>query len=80
MKSKNIFRTIGIIASWLIAAGIFYGIFFKLSPYIQSLIPASDWKGLADFAIVILLAYCGGIVGPIVVGIFGTVTTVVATE
>lgn len=56
---------------WLSAIGIFYGMFFKLAPYIGTLIPAGQWQGLIKVIAYFLVAYFGGIGIPMVLIVWG---------
>jgi len=49
------------ILCWLAAVGVFYGMFFKLAPYICTLIPNGQWQGFIKTAVYIAVAYFGGI-------------------
>ncbi len=78
---RNIQRLIGIITSWAIAGVIFWLCFFVAASYISSLISVSAaYKGLVDFLIAIVIAWCGGIFVPLFVGIAGTVITISITD
>lgn len=65
-------RTIAITASWVIAGLIFWAAFFVAAPWVQSLIPAGDWKQILDVIVYIVVAWLGGIGIPLWVGISGT--------
>lgn len=49
---------VGMIGSGII---VFYIMFFKLAPWISSLIPAGDWKPILKFVVYILVGYFGGV-------------------
>jgi len=46
---------------WLTAAGVFYGMFFRLAPYVCTLVPVGQWQGLIKVGIYFAIAYLGGI-------------------
>ena len=46
---------------WLAAVAVFYGMFFRLAPYICTLVPAGQWQALIKVAIYFIIAYGGGI-------------------
>ncbi len=54
------------ILCWLSAVGVFYGMFFKLAPYVCTLIPSGEWQGLMRVAAYFAIAYFGGIGLPLV--------------
>ena len=56
---------------WLSAIVVFYGMFFKLAPYICTLIPAGQWQGLIKVAAYFVIAYFGGIGLPVILIIWG---------
>ena len=49
-----------------------WGLFFKLAPYITSLIPAGEWHALLSVLVYFLISACGGIEIVIFAGIIGT--------
>jgi hypothetical protein len=46
---------------WMVSVAVFYGMFFKLAPYICTLIPAGQWQGLLKVGTYFFIAYFGGI-------------------
>jgi len=46
---------------WLSAAGVFFGMFFKLAPYVCGLVPPGQWQGLIKVGIYFAIAYLGGL-------------------
>ena len=57
----------------LSSGALFYLIFFKLAPYITSLIPAGSWESILRLIVYVVLGYFGGIGIPvtfIILGIF----------
>ena len=73
MKKFDLF--LGIVLSWAFAFAVFWVIFFMATPWVISLIPVAAlgaWFGLVKVAVYILVAYIGGIMLPIVIGIVGT--------
>jgi hypothetical protein len=68
-------RRIGILVVWIIAAVIFWLIYFKAAPAIVNLFPLKDlgeWKALTVFAIYVCITLLGGAWFPIFIGIGGT--------
>ena len=59
---------------WLTAAGIFYGMFFRLAPYVCTLIPAGQWQGFIKVAVYFAIAYLGGLGIPFVLVFFSIMT------
>ena len=55
---------------WGLSLGVFYGFFFKLAPYVCTLIPPGQWQGLMKVGVYIVVAYCGGIGIPFVLVLF----------
>ncbi len=56
---------------WLSAIGVFYSMFFKLAPYVCTLIPAGQWQQLLKVAVYVVVAYIGGLGFPFVLIILG---------
>ena len=54
-----------------LAIGLFYGIFFKLTPYIASTIPSGDWHNFLSIVVYCIIGYFGGIALPISIAIIG---------
>lgn len=71
-RGSNAPVIIGIIVSWLIAAGIGWLIFGLAAPALCSLIPAGTYKGILDVVIYLAVAATGGVGLPLGVGIFGS--------
>ena len=65
-------KAVIIVVSWAIAIAVFWLIFFKATPALCALVPASSWKGFADVVIYIIVACIGGIGLPIGIGSIGT--------
>ena len=59
------------ISCFFSAFGIFYGMFFRLAPYICTQIPPGQWQGLMKIAIYFVVAYFGGIGLPFILIFFG---------
>ena len=49
----------------------FWAIFFKLAPWIASMVPAGDWSKLLRVLIYVIVGYFGGIGIPIALFILG---------
>jgi hypothetical protein len=75
ITKRKRFNPVGllILLTWLIAAGLFYVIFFVLTPLITGAIPAGNYHQLAVVATYVFVAWIGGIGLPLFVGIAGTV-------
>lgn len=55
-----------------LAVAVFYGAFFKLAPWLVSLIPIhSDWYSILKIVIYIGIGYLGGIGVPLALVIWG---------
>jgi hypothetical protein len=59
-----------VVPCWLAAIAIFYGMFFKLAPFICTFVPAGQWQGLIKIAIYFVVAYGGGIGLPFILVFF----------
>ena len=64
-----------IIGLFLMALGLalFYGVFFKLAPYVASLLPQSDWIPILRVLVYVAVIYVGGITIPLTILILGIV-------
>ena len=51
--------------------GVFYGFFFKLAPYMCTLIPPGQWQSMIKVVVYIVVAYSGGIGIPMVLAFYG---------
>lgn len=56
----------GSLLSMLLAIVVFYNMFFKLAPYICTLIPPGPWQGLIKVAAYFAVAYFGGVGLPLI--------------
>ncbi|MCB4791960.1 MAG: hypothetical protein LHV68_08740 [Elusimicrobia bacterium] len=65
---------------WLTAGIVFYGMFFKLAPYICTLVPAGQWQGLIKVGIYFIIAYGGGIGIPLILVFFSTIILLKSSE
>lgn len=50
---------------------LFWAIFFKLAPYVGSLIPSGDWTPLLMMLVYIIIVCLGGVMIPITIILFG---------
>ncbi len=73
-------RILGIFGVIAVAATVFYGAFFKLAPYIGSVLPASNWTPFLKVLVYILIAWFGGVAVPIWILCFGMITVVGLTS
>lgn len=62
----------------LLGVIIFWFCFWVAAPYVQSLIPISQWKGLIDLIIYILIAWAGGVGLPLALIFQGAFITAVS--
>ena len=58
------------VCCWMLSIAVFYGFFFKLAPYICTLIPPGQWQGLMKVGVYFVIAYAGGIGIPFVLIFF----------
>jgi uncharacterized protein involved in cysteine biosynthesis len=74
MEGREVKTLIGIVIAWVVAALVFWAVFWGLAPWLCSLIPKSigDWKGVLDVAIYIIIGLSGGIGLPLWIGVAGT--------
>ena len=61
-----------------IAIIIFYVLFFKLAPYVASVIPAGEWHQLGAILVYIVIGYCGGLVLPLCIFVYGVFMLIVS--
>ena len=74
-------RILGIFGVIAAALGVFYGAFFKLAPYIGSLLPAvSVWTPFLKVVVYILIAWFGGIALPLWILFAGLAFVIGITE
>lgn len=72
--SKVLNKHVTTILGWAIiatAAGVFYGVFFKLAPTLAAAIPAGTWAPFLKIVVYVILGYVGGIGLPIGLLIWG---------
>ncbi|HBU69584.1 MAG TPA: hypothetical protein DEE98_04285 [Elusimicrobia bacterium] len=62
------------ITCFVSALGIFYGMFFRLAPYVCGLVPPSQWQSFLKVAVYFFVAYFGGIGLPFILIFFGVIT------
>lgn len=82
MTSRTL-RKIGYLMVWIIAAVMFWLIYFKAAPAIVNLFPLKDlgeWRALTVFAIYVGITLLGGAEFPLLVGIGGTVLIRATTD
>lgn len=63
---------LGLVVVWGIAIFIAWLIWGLAAPALCRMVPAGDWKGIADVAIYLVVAGLGGVGLPLMVGIAGT--------
>lgn len=68
---KNLLKLIPGLFISCIGVLSFWAIFFKLAPYVVSLIPKSDWSAMISFLTYILIAWIGGVTIPLMIFICG---------
>jgi len=68
------------VCCWLLSIGVFYGFFFRLAPYVCTLIPPGQWQGLMKVGVYLIVAYVGGIGIPAVLAFFGIMLIIDSKE
>ncbi|MCB4792779.1 MAG: hypothetical protein LHV68_12995 [Elusimicrobia bacterium] len=66
-------KWLSVVLCWLAAAGIFYSMFFKLAPYVCTLIPAGQWQGFMKVAVYFAVAYLGGLGIPLILIFYSSI-------
>jgi hypothetical protein len=62
----------------VLAVGIFYGAFFKVAPWLCTLLPNNDWQKILSAVIYFVVAYVGGIGLPIGLVVWAIIAFVIA--
>ena len=73
MKGDDLVKWFIAVLCWLLAGGVFFGMFFKLAPYICNLVTPGQWQALIKVGIYFAVAYFGGIGLPLILAFFGTI-------
>jgi hypothetical protein len=81
-ERKKIMKIVSYFGLGIVAFSIFlfYEIFFKLTPYIGNLLPASAWTPFIKIALYFIVAYIGGVALPFMVFILGVYVFIMGLE